>query len=142
MKHDLFVQEGIIIPAHELEITASRAGGPGGQHVNKTSSRITVRWNVRSTGALDEAQKERVVRKLESELTSEGDILVHASSSRSQLANKRDALEELARKLRKALFVPKKRTKTQVSAGAKEKRLQKKSRRGEIKKMRKVSFDE
>jgi len=51
MKADVAVKNGVIIPAHELEITASRAGGPGGQHVNKTDTRITVRWNVKNTKA-------------------------------------------------------------------------------------------
>lgn len=142
MKQDLYVQEGIIIPAHELEITASRAGGPGGQHVNKTSSRISVRWNVRNTVALNELQKERVLHKLESQITDEGDLMVHASASRSQLANKKMALDELAQKLRQALHVPKKRVKSKVPAGVKEARIQEKARRGGIKKMRRVSRDD
>ena len=63
MKNDLSIKNGIIIPEHELEITTSRAGGPGGQHVNKTSTRITVRWNVKNTNALNPEQKERVLQK-------------------------------------------------------------------------------
>jgi ribosome-associated protein len=136
MKDDVRVNHTLIIPAHELEITASRAGGPGGQHVNKTSSRITVRWNIPKSIALTPEQKERVLQKLRSQLTIEGDLIVHNSSSRSQLHNKRMALEHLATLVRKALHVPKKRKKTAVSAGAKEARLHEKSRRGSIKKMR------
>ena len=68
MKNDLTIKNGIVIPGYELEITASRAGGPGGQHVNKTDTRITVRWNVKMTSALDEAQKERVLQNLQSRL--------------------------------------------------------------------------
>ena len=59
---DLAVKNGVVIPEHELEITASRSGGPGGQHVNKTSTRITVRWNVRKTSALSDEQKEQIGR--------------------------------------------------------------------------------
>ncbi len=77
MKDDLFVQEGVVIPGHELDITASRAGGPGGQHVNKASTRITLRWNVQDTEALSDAQKPRVLRKLKSEVTIAGDIIIH-----------------------------------------------------------------
>ncbi len=141
MSDDVAIKNGIVIPAHEFEITASRAGGPGGQHVNKTSSRITVRWNVKNTTALSDEQKQRVLEKLSSELTSEGDILVHSSESRSQQSNKKEALTRLAHKIYKALQVPKKRMKTKVSKAAKEKRLQEKKKHGAVKKLRKVKFD-
>jgi ribosome-associated protein len=104
---NLPIKNGIEIPAHELEITASRSGGPGGQHVNKTSSRITVRWNLRNTQALTDAQKLHVMERLQSEITSDGDILVSNSTSRSQTQNKQLALDNLAQKIRQALHVPK-----------------------------------
>jgi|SRR5271155_3088596 len=135
------IKNGIIIPDHELEITASRSGGPGGQHVNKTSSRITVRWNVRNTLVLTQAQKEHVMERLASEITSEGDILVSNSTSRSQTQNRQLALDGLAQKIRKALYVPKKRMKTKVSKSAQEARLHEKKKRGEVKAMRSKKFD-
>ncbi len=137
MKEDLYIKNGITIPGHELEITTSRAGGPGGQHVNKANTRITVRWNIQQTHALNDEQKERVLKKIENELTKEGDIIVHHGGSRSQHHNKKVALDLLAEKIRKALHVPKKRMKTRVSKEKKEKRLHAKKHRGEIKKMRK-----
>ena len=140
MKHDLHIKNGITIPEHELEITASRSGGPGGQHVNKTNSRISIRWNVKTTTALNELQKERVLEKLQAQLTGEGDIMVHSASARSQQQNKELALARLAETIRKALHVPKKRMKTKVSQGAKEARLENKARHGMSKKMRKVRF--
>ncbi len=136
MKDDLRIKNGVTIPAHELEITASRAGGPGGQHVNKTSSRITVRWNVPHTSALNDSQKQRVLEKLQSELTVEGDIIVHNGASRSQQQNKKAALDQLAQKVRSALHVPKKRIKSRTPKAAKEKRLQSKKQRSEVKKLR------
>lgn len=136
MKNDLPIKNGIVIPDHELEITTSRSGGPGGQHVNKTSSRITVRWNVRNTSALTDEQKERVLQKLEARLTTEGDLIIHNSASRSQDQNKRMALAQLAEVVRQALYIPKKRLKTRASPGAKEARLEMKSRRSMVKKMR------
>lgn len=137
------VKEGIIIPEHELEITTSRAGGPGGQHVNKSDTRITVRWNVPSTRALDEAQKSRILQKLQSQLTAEGDIIIHNSSSRSQQHNKQNALDQLAYTIRKALHVPKKRMKSIAPRSAQESRLRAKSVRSMVKKLRnKKSFDE
>ncbi len=121
------------IPEHELEISASRAGGPGGQHVNTSSTRITVRWNVHTTTALNDAEKERVMQKLQSQITTEGDILVHHSSSRSQQQNKEAAIKLLTHKIQQALHIPKKRMKTRVSKNAKEARLQAKSRHAGIK---------
>lgn len=143
VKDDVVVKNGIVIPAHELKITASRAGGPGGQHVNKTSTRISVRWNIKETKALTDEQKKRVLEKLSNELTKEGEIIVHHGASRSQQQNKKTALELLAKKIRQALHVPKKRMKTRVPKKIKEARLQEKKKRGMIKKIRgKKHFDE
>lgn len=141
MKDDLYVKEGLSIPAHELEITASRAGGPGGQHVNKTSTRITVRWNVQSSSALSEEQRARLLEKLGPQLNKEGDLIVHSSASRSQQHNKKAALDLLSKRVQKALHVPKKRMKSRVPKGAKEARLKSKKQRSELKKMRSKRFD-
>lgn len=142
MENDVPIKNGIVIPGHEIEITASRAGGPGGQHVNKASTRITVRWNVKNTRALNNEQKERVLQKLQTRLTIDGDLIIHSSSSRSQQQNKEMALSRLAQEIRKALHVPKKRMATGISAAAKEARLYKKRQHSEIKKMRSKKFEE
>src|SRR5262245_47830263 len=134
MSDDVRLNNGLVIPAHEIEVSASKAGGPGGQHVNKTMSKITVRWNVKNTHILSAEQKERVLEKLASRLTAEGDLLVHNSESRSQAHNKEAALKNLAHAINKALHVPKKRMKTKVPKGVQEARLQEKSHRGNIKK--------
>jgi ribosome-associated protein len=136
VEDDLRVKENIVIPGHELEITASRSGGAGGQHVNKTSTRITLRWNVYNTNALTLEQKERVLEKLQNKLTSDGDLIIHNSESRSQQNNKEYALARLADEIRKALYVPKKRMATRPKKSAVEKRLHSKSIRGAVKKMR------
>lgn len=142
MSNDIFVQEGIIIPAHELEISTSRSGGAGGQHVNKTESKVTVRWNVKTTSALTEEQKARIIQNLGARLTENGDFIIHSSESRSQQHNKMVALKRLEKEIKKALAVPKKRMKTRVSKSAKETRLQSKKIRSSVKKLRKVTFDE
>ncbi len=136
MNDDVPIKNGIVIPGREFEVTTSRAGGPGGQHVNKTDSRITVRWNVKNTSALTDEQKERVLEKLQSQLTSDGDFIVHSSASRSQQQNKQAAFIRLAEEIRKALVVPKKRMATRVSKRAKQARLDSKARHGMVKKMR------
>jgi len=139
---DLPIKNGIVIPAHELEISASRSGGPGGQHVNKTSTRISVRWNISTTHALTEEQKARVLQKLSHKLTDDGELIVHSSASRSQVQNKDMALAQLAQEVRQALHVPKKRMATRISKAVKEQRLQKKSQRSFIKKMRGKKFED
>jgi ribosome-associated protein len=136
MKNDLFIKNGIIIPEHELEITTSRAGGPGGQHVNKTDTRITVRWNIKTTTALTDDQKNYTLEKLQSRVTEDGDLIVHNSESRSQAQNKKNALNNLAAIVRNALHVAKKRIATKIPKALKEARLQSKARRSSTKKMR------
>jgi len=138
MKENIRIQNGVSIPAHEITFTASRAGGPGGQHVNKTSTKITLRWNITTSQAFSEEQKSLIVRALASEITQEGDIIIHSSASRSQEQNKKSAVNTLIKKIRKALYIPKKRIKTKIPKQAQEKRLIQKKRHSLIKKMRKI----
>ena len=133
---DLHIKNGVTIPAHELHISASRAGGPGGQHVNKTSTRISIRWHPGNSVALNETQKEHLLQKLAHELTSDGEIIVHNGSTRSQAQNKKLALSQLTKKVRRALHVPKKRMKTRVPKKVKESRLKAKKVRSELKQSR------
>ncbi len=144
MKTDLFIKNNITIPEHELEITASRSGGAGGQHVNKTDTKITIRWNVKSSSALTDEQKQIIIEKLSSRITEDGDLIVHNSESRSQQQNKKNALNNLAAIIRGALHVQKKRLATKISKSLKEARLKSKAHRSSIKQMRgkKISFDE
>jgi ribosome-associated protein len=130
------MKNGIIIPEHELEVTTARAGGPGGQHVNKTNTKIIIKWNVNKTNALNEHQKQRLLEKLQSDLTIDGEIVIQNSSTRSQLQNKKLAYDQLTQKIRKALYIPKKRKKTGIPKGAKEKRLKSKKVRSVLKRMR------
>ncbi len=142
MKNDIILNNGIIIPEHELEITTSRSGGAGGQHVNKTDTRISVRWNVNNSQALNPEQKELVLAKLHNKLTIEGDLIVHNNESRSQQHNKKLALAQLGRLIQNGLHVPKKRIATHLSKTKKELRLQEKKRHGQIKKLRRTLYEE
>lgn len=137
---DLLIIEGLAIPLHEIEISTRKSGGPGGQHVNKTESGVVVRWNLTRTKVLNDEQKQRAFEKLKNELTHDGDLVITSIASRSQLQNKQDALKRLAKRLEKALRIPKKRIPTSVSAGAQKERIKEKRKQGETKKLRKISL--
>jgi ribosome-associated protein len=138
----LQVTLAVAIPRTELVYRASRAGGAGGQHVNTSSTRIELLWNVLATQALDEPARMRVASKLASRLDSEGWLRVVSSARRSQGQNREAAEERLAALVRAALVVPKRRKPTKPSRGAKEARLAEKKKRGDTKRQRRPdSFD-
>lgn len=137
MNEDLIVRQNLIIPAAELAWSTSRASGPGGQHVNKTSSRVSVRWDVLESAILTESQRKRILEKLSSRLTGEGVLVVNVESSRSQHRNRQLASERLVELVRQALVRPKKRVPTRPSKAAKKRRIEAKKRRSGIKSNRK-----
>jgi ribosome-associated protein len=132
----LRVNDVVVIPRAELVFRASRSGGPGGQHVNTSSTRIEVVWNPRTTTALDEASRQRVLSKLSSRIDAEGNVRVVASDSRSQRQNRLAAEERLAELVRNALVIPRKRKPTRPSKAAKARRVDEKKRRGATKALR------
>jgi ribosome-associated protein len=129
---------GVRIPATELTFRASRSGGAGGQHVNTSSTRIELLWNVETSAVLDDAQRDRLRDRLASRLDGEGSIRVVASRERSQLQNRREAIARLRDILARALQPPRIRRKTRPPRAAKEKRLQQKKQRSDIKKQRRM----
>ena len=133
---DLYINPKISIPHWELIFTASRSAGPGGQHANKTNSRVTLHWSLEATNALTEHQKNRVKRKLAHRLTSEGTLQINVEDFRSQHRNKEIALERLKELIINALKVAKKRKPTKPSRAAKQRRMDEKKSRGSIKKLR------
>ena len=132
----IVVDERVSVPRHEIQLRASRAGGPGGQHVNTSSTRIELTWNVDRTTALSDEEKARVKEKLAAKLDGEGTLRVVASEMRSQGQNRERAEQRFAEVLRRALAVPKPRKRTKVPRGAKEERLKEKRLRSERKKDR------
>lgn len=138
----LFVSPELRIPRKELDFRASRAGGPGGQHVNKASTRIELVWNVRESAALDAGQRARLTEKLAARLDSAGAVRVVASEYRSQARNRGEAEERLARLVRRTLLVPKARRATRPTRGGVESRLQQKRELSEKKRERRTrDFD-
>jgi ribosome-associated protein len=139
---DLVVNDRVVIPARELIARATRSGGAGGQHVNTSSTRIELTWNVRETNALSPEERERVLRKLASRLDSSGAIRVVASARRSQRQNRALAEARLAMLLQHALREPKKRRATQPTAASRAARLESKKRHSRKKAGRKVRSDD
>jgi ribosome-associated protein len=138
----LQVEPDFAIPRHELTVRATRAGGPGGQHVNTSSTRIELLWNVERSRALSDKQRERLRAKLASRLDADGNVRVVASAYRSQLRNREDAEERLIALVRRALHVPRARRKTRPHRGAVEARLDAKKRASEKKRRRRDVGDE
>ena len=130
------VDAAVSIPRSELVFKATRSGGPGGQHVNTSSTRIELLWSPVTSRALDEASRARVLEKLASRLDGDGYVRVVASANRSQLRNREDAERRLAELVRKALIVPKARRKTKPSRAARARRVEEKRKQSNKKAMR------
>jgi ribosome-associated protein len=124
----LAVNDSLSIPRSELDVRVSRASGAGGQHVNKTSSRVEIFWNIPASRALTDEQRARLLDKLSARLTTDGSIRVVASDMRSQSRNRGLAEERLIELVRRALLVPRKRKPTKPTRAAKEARLETKKR--------------
>lgn len=138
----LTVNASVAISRSELDVRVSRSSGAGGQHVNKTSSRVEIFWNVGSSKALSDEERSRLLDKLSSRLTTEGSIRVVASDMRSQSRNRELAEERLAELVRRALLIPRKRRPTKPTRASKEARLEDKKRQASKKKDRgQKSFD-
>ncbi len=136
VRADLEVREDLVIPAEELREAATRASGPGGQHVNKTSTRVTLRWNVVESPSLTAAQRARLLSRLGKRVTRSGDLVVHADRSRSRSRNREHARERIAELIREALTVRRARRPTAPSAAAQARRTDAKTRRASVKRMR------
>lgn len=121
----------------ELEFSTSRSSGPGGQNVNKVSTKVILRWNVLNSTLISDEQKVLLLNKLKSQLTREGELIISAQETRSQLQNKEVVIEKFDALLRKALTKPKARKATKPTKSSKVKRVDNKKRHAEKKQWRK-----
>lgn len=137
----LRVERGFTIPESELQLRFSTSGGPGGQHANRSSTKVTLVWNVDSSEAVGARRRSIIKRKLRHRIASSGDISVSADEHRSQLMNRREAERRLATLLANSLKPDKVRRATAPSLAAKNARIQAKKRRGEIKRLRREKID-
>ena len=132
----IFVTDAIGLDEGELDIKAARASGPGGQHVNKTSSAIELRFDVANSPSLAAEVKARLTKIAGSRMTQDGELLIFAQSHRSQEMNRQDAIGRLVALIQKAAEAPKPRKRTRPTKASKERRLASKSRRAGVKAMR------
>jgi ribosome-associated protein len=130
------VTDALGIDEAELEFRAARASGPGGQHVNKTSTAVELRFDVAASSCLPEDVKARLIKLAGSRMTLEGVLVIFAQTHRSQEMNRQDAVGRLVALIQKAAEAPKPRKRTRPTRASKERRLASKSRRSEVKSMR------
>lgn len=124
---------------NEFIFSASRSSGPGGQNVNKVSTKIELRFNLLQSSSFTENERELLFRKLKNKINKEGELLIISQSERSQILNKEAAIEKFYLMISKALTIPKYRRATRPTYTSKLKRLEEKKNRGSIKKLRKDS---
>jgi ribosome-associated protein len=120
----------------ELKFAFSRSSGPGGQHVNKTSTRVELRFNVVNSSLLSDEEKELILENLKTRVNSEGEIVMYSQSERSQARNKERVTERFFELITRALTPKKKRKPTKPGAASREKRLKEKKAVSEKKRLR------
>jgi len=132
----IVINARLTIPEEEVRFTFSRSGGPGGQNVNKVNTRVTLWFDLEASPSLTLEQKDRIRRRLAPRINKNGVLRVDASGFRTQLANREDALNRFVSLMAGALKEKRKRKKTKIPKGVKERRLQAKKQRGLVKKAR------
>lgn len=125
----IHIMNGVSIPEIEVGFAASRSGGPGGQNVNKVSTKITLTFDVGASTALSEDQKRKIIGKLATRINKQGILQVVSQRTRSQELNRTDALSRFSELLRRALKPQRPRIETNVPNAAKRRRLEEKKRR-------------
>ena len=130
------VSPALRVPLSELEYRATRSGGPGSQHVNTSSTRVELWWDLAGSPALSEEQRRHLLARLASRLDAAGRLRLVSSSSRSQLRNREDVTERFRRIVAHGLKVPKPRKRTKPSRAAKAARVESKRRRSALKRER------
>jgi ribosome-associated protein len=135
---DLRVHAGLVIPASELRESATRSRGPGGQHVNKTSTRVTLRWNIESSEVLKASLRRRLRQRLETRISRAGDLVVHCDETRSQSRNREVARQRMAELVSAALARRKARRPTRPTQASRARRVDEKTKRSAVKRQRRA----
>ncbi|MBA3313346.1 MAG: aminoacyl-tRNA hydrolase [Planctomycetota bacterium] len=132
----LVVSRTVAIPLAEFDVEYVRSGGPGGQNVNKVSSKARVRWPVSSSPSLPEEMKERFLTRYKSRLTNEGELVVAGQRYRDQKKNLDDCLQRIVEMIREVLVPPRPRKATKPTRGSQRRRVETKRQRSDTKRLR------
>src|SRR5205823_11257633 len=127
---------GLSIPEDELRFAASRSGGPGGQNVNKVSSRVTLTFDVQGSTTLSDGHKRAIMKKLATRINKDGVLRIVSQRTRSQELNRTDVIERFSELVRRALTPERPRIKTRIPGAARERRIEEKKKRGLTKHVR------
>jgi ribosome-associated protein len=136
------INEQVSVPDDELEWSYARSGGPGGQNVNKVSSKAILRWRLQSNTTLPAEVRDRLIGQQRRRITTEGDLLITSQRYRDQERNRQDCLDRLREMVLKALEAPKPRKATKPTRGSRRRRLAEKRRRSATKEQRRGPMDE
>ena len=137
----IYINSALSLQNNEVTYDFIRASGPGGQNVNKVSTAVQLRFNVKNSPSINEAVRNRLIKIAGKRVSSEGILIIDARRHRSQSKNREDALNRLKELIIKSLAVPKRRRKTKPTLASKEKRLRDKKARSKIKQSRKPPED-
>lgn len=142
MRFENFEQPNMnmVVPESEISEQFSRSGGKGGQNVNKLSTKAEVRWNVENSKAFTDEQKQKIKQALGNRMNKKGELLVVSQEERSQLQNRRLAVERLNELVLSALTPEKERIPTKPTRASKERRLEEKTKQGKKKSSRSERF--
>jgi ribosome-associated protein len=121
----------------EVQVSASRSGGPGGQNVNKVSTKIEIRFSVQASEALNEAEKQLLSHKAKNRINLEGELIITSATERSQWRNREKAEKKFLDIIEKALTVPRRRKQTKPTAASRQKRIETKKQTAQKKELRK-----
>jgi ribosome-associated protein len=136
IENQVVINEELVIPGSELTFSFSTSGGPGGQHANKAETRVTLIFNVANSPALTENQRKLLLARLRNRIASDGTLKISTSTSRSQVANRQEAIARFQSLLARALRPRKRRRPTKPSRAAVERRLEAKRRHSQRKQER------
>jgi ribosome-associated protein len=137
----VIINSELRLPQAEVHYRTMRSSGPGGQHVNKVETQVELLFDVARSPSLTEAQRRRILSQLKNLIDQDGMLHLTAQSERSQLRNREIVTARFQAVLAAALRVPKKRRPTKPTAASKTKRLESKKRRGQVKQLRRSTFD-
>ncbi|MEO5825978.1 MAG: alternative ribosome rescue aminoacyl-tRNA hydrolase ArfB [Gemmatimonadales bacterium] len=138
----IWISSRLELPRGELSLRATRSSGPGGQHVNTSSTRVELVWDVAESPSLNEHMRATLLRRLASRLDTSGRLRLVSQAERSQFRNREEVVERFVRMIAAALVEPKVRRATKPTKGSKERRITAKKRRGELKRDRRQTGED